>query len=84
MKKTQYRILEFKDYFQVQGRTQNFFKYSKWKTISKKNKTIHQYVQFFKIDSDNFFLDTVFKTKEEALQFIEDMKKYPIIHETKI
>ena len=79
-----FRILEYKDHFRVQGKfeviRQKYFLLPFFKTefIYKtlvKNGNELTIREFFNLENINF------KTKEEAETWISDYKKYPIIHE---
>lgn len=83
--KKEFRIVEYKDYFTIQQKQMKdtfFFlfgiglwqngKIAVWKIINKKGQFVDVY-NIFKVETD-------FKTKEDALQWIEDYNKYPIYH----
>ena len=83
--KSNYRIVEYKDYFTIEKKhKQPVYKYflgfkykvgksDCWNTVMKKEVT-NLYTERF--NAENY----QFKTKEECLQWIADKEKYPIYH----
>lgn len=82
--KDKYRILEYRNHFTIQKKeevTIDYFFWEKetfiWTTIKKDGNAL--LVRDWM--SKDFFQ---FATKEEALQVIEDLEKYPIYHEVEL